>query len=184
MSLLVWVYMGNMNIATRHATVGPGVISHTSFDPWIAMAESVLKVHVSTMCSSDSCTNHATSNETDLIQPRCHTLLDYRIYRSTDIPTYIVYFILWPYTYFNRGALIQLAKSENLQILIHDIKTGFVTNRPYSLFVRASYFISCSVYTQFTSVIFIVCKWHWGYRYFLTSHISMLCIEAFELIIR
>ena len=57
-------------------------------------------------------------------------------------------------------------------------------NGPYSLLVRASYFISCSVYTRSTSVIFVVCKWRWGCRYFLTSRISMPCSEAIRLIIR
>ena len=57
-------------------------------------------------------------------------------------------------------------------------------NGPYSLLVRASYFISCSVYARSTSVIFIVCKWRWGCRYFLTSRISMPCSEAVGLIIR
>ena len=52
-----------------------------------------------------------------------------------------------------------------------------VGNGPYSLLVRASYFISCSVYARSTSVIFIVCKWRWGCRYFLTSHISMLVVK-------
>ena len=58
------------------------------------------------------------------------------------------------------------------------------TNGPYSLLVRASYFISYSVYARSTSVIFIVCKWRWGCRYFLTSRISMPCSEAIRLIIR
>ena len=57
-------------------------------------------------------------------------------------------------------------------------------NGPYSLLVRASYFISCSVYSRSTSVIFIVCKWRWGCRYFLTSRISVSCSEAIGLIIR
>ena len=57
-------------------------------------------------------------------------------------------------------------------------------NVSYSLLVRASYFISCSVYAQSTSVIFIVCKWHWGCGYFLTCRISMPCSEAIGLIIR
>ena len=57
-------------------------------------------------------------------------------------------------------------------------------NGPYSLLVRASYFISYSVYDRSTSVIFIVCKCRWGCRYFLTSRISMPCSEAIGLIIR
>ena len=57
-------------------------------------------------------------------------------------------------------------------------------NGPYSLFVCASYFISCSVHARFASVTFIDCKWCWGCRYFRTSRISMFCIEAIELIIR
>ena len=39
-------------------------------------------------------------------------------------------------------------------------------NGPYSLLVRASYFISCSVHLRFTSVLPIDCKWRWGCRYF------------------
>ena len=35
-----------------------------------------------------------------------------------------------------------------------------------------------------TSVIFIVCKWHWECRYFLTSCISKPYSEAIGLIIR
>ena len=57
-------------------------------------------------------------------------------------------------------------------------------NGPYSLFVCASYFDSCSVHARFASVTFINCKWHWGCRHFRTSCISMFCIEAIELIIR
>ena len=57
-------------------------------------------------------------------------------------------------------------------------------NGPYSLFVCASYFISCTVLAQFASVTFIDCKWRWGCRHFWISHISMFCIEAIELIIR
>ena len=59
-----------------------------------------------------------------------------------------------------------------------------VTNGPYSLLVRVSYFISYSVYARSTFVIFIVCKWRWGCRYFLTSCTSMPCSEAIRLIIR
>ena len=55
-------------------------------------------------------------------------------------------------------------------------------NGPYSLLVRTSYFISCSVYARSTSVIFIVCKWHWGVG--ITSRISMPCSKAIGLIIR
>ena len=57
-------------------------------------------------------------------------------------------------------------------------------NEPYSLFVHASYFISCSIHTRFASVLPIDCKWHWWHRYFWTCRISMFCIEAIELIIR
>ena len=57
-------------------------------------------------------------------------------------------------------------------------------NGPYSLFVCASYFISCFVHAQFASDTFIDCKWRWGCRHYLTSCISMFCIEAIELIIR
>ena len=39
-------------------------------------------------------------------------------------------------------------------------------NGPYSLFICASYFISCSVHAQFASVTFIDCKWCWGCRHF------------------
>ena len=41
-------------------------------------------------------------------------------------------------------------------------------NGPYSLFVCASYFISCSVHAWFASVTFIDCKWRWGCRHFWT----------------
>ena len=34
-----------------------------------------------------------------------------------------------------------------------------MVNGPYSLLIRASYFIFCSVYARSTSIIFIVCKW-------------------------
>ena len=64
------------------------------------------------------------------------------------------------------------------------IPLSYSDNGPYSLLVRASYFISCSVYARSTSVIFIVCKWRWGCRYFLTSRVSMPCSEAIGLIIR
>ena len=60
----------------------------------------------------------------------------------------------------------------------------YVYNGPYSLLVCGSCFISCSIYAQSTSVIFIVCKWRWGCRYFLTSRISVPCSEAIRLIIR
>ena len=63
------------------------------------------------------------------------------------------------------------------QLLVH-------YNGPYSLLIRASDFISCSVYARSTSVIFIVCKWRWGCGYFLTSCISMPCSEVIRLIIR
>ena len=69
--------------------------------------------------------------------------------------------------------------STSIDNLIWDLSNG-----PYSLLVRASYFISYSVYARSTSVIFIVCKWRWGCRYFLTSRISMPCSEAIHLIIR
>ena len=36
------------------------------------------------------------------------------------------------------------------------------TNKPYSLLIRTSYFISWSEHARFTSVTFIVCKWRWG----------------------
>ena len=39
-------------------------------------------------------------------------------------------------------------------------------NGPYSLLIRASYFISCSVHARFASVLSIDCKWRWGCRYF------------------
>ena len=57
-------------------------------------------------------------------------------------------------------------------------------NGPYSLLIRASYFFSCSIYSLSTSIIFIVCKWRWGCRHFLSSRISMPCSEAIRLIIR
>ena len=61
---------------------------------------------------------------------------------------------------------------------------GLGCNGPYSLLVRASYFISCSVHARFASVLPIDCKWRWGCRYFWTFRISMFCIEAIKLIIR
>ena len=40
-------------------------------------------------------------------------------------------------------------------------------NEPCSLLTRAFYFISCSIHSQFASVIlFIICKWHSWYRHF------------------
>ena len=42
----------------------------------------------------------------------------------------------------------------------------FVISGPYSLLVRASYFISCSVHARFDSVLSIDCKWRWGCRHF------------------
>ena len=42
-------------------------------------------------------------------------------------------------------------------------------NGPYSLLVRASYLISCSIQARFASVLSIDCKWHWGCRHFWTS---------------
>ena len=71
-----------------------------------------------------------------------------------------------------------------MSIVTTDVLYANRINGPYSLLVRASYFISYSVYTRSTSVIFIVCKWRWGCRYFLTSCISMPCSEAIRLIIR
>ena len=61
---------------------------------------------------------------------------------------------------------------------------SWYNNGPYSLFVCASYFISCSVHAWLASITFIDCKWRWGYRHFWTSRISIFCIEAIELIIR
>ena len=42
-------------------------------------------------------------------------------------------------------------------------KEAFVSkcNGPYSLFICASYYISCSVHARFASVTFIDCKWRW-----------------------
>ena len=59
-----------------------------------------------------------------------------------------------------------------------------IANGPYSLFVCASYFISCSIHAPFAFVTFVNCKWRWGCRHFLTSRISIFCIEAIELIIK
>ena len=57
-------------------------------------------------------------------------------------------------------------------------------NEPYSLLASTSYFISCSIHTQVSSVharvnsvIFIISKWHWECKYFLTSHISSLIVK-------
>ena len=41
-----------------------------------------------------------------------------------------------------------------------------IQNGPYSLLVRASYFISCSVHARFASILSINCKWRRGYRHF------------------
>ena len=58
-------------------------------------------------------------------------------------------------------------------------------NGPYSLLIRTSYFISCSVHVRFASVLPIDCKWHWGVDIFeLLVRISIFCIEAIELIVR
>ena len=59
-----------------------------------------------------------------------------------------------------------------------------VCNGPYSLLFHVSYFILCSIYGQFASLLSIDCKWCWGCRHFWTSDISMFCIEAIELITR
>ena len=47
-------------------------------------------------------------------------------------------------------------------------------NGPYSLFVCASYFISCSVHARFTSVTFIDYKWHWGMAFLNFSCFNVL----------
>ena len=57
-------------------------------------------------------------------------------------------------------------------------------NGPYSLLVRASYFISYSVYARSTSVILSFANGAGGVGVFLTSCISMPCSEAIRLIIR
>ena len=57
-------------------------------------------------------------------------------------------------------------------------------NGPYSLLFCVSYFILCSIHTQFSSVLSIDCKWHWGCRHFWTSCISVFCVGAIELTIR
>ena len=49
-------------------------------------------------------------------------------------------------------------------LIVHDIDKSIKAT--YSLFVCASYFISCSVHAQFASVTFINCKWCWGCRHF------------------
>ena len=59
----------------------------------------------------------------------------------------------------------------NLADLLEDHNSGYLgfhmsVNGPYSLFVCASYFISCSVHVRFASVTFIDCKWRWGCRHF------------------
>ena len=48
-----------------------------------------------------------------------------------------------------------------------------IQNGPYSLLVRASCFISCSVHAQFASILSIDCKWRWGCRNYWTSRISI-----------
>ena len=48
-------------------------------------------------------------------------------------------------------------------------------NELYSLLVHASCFILCSVYTRFSSVLSINCKWRWGMLAFLNfSYFSVL----------
>ena len=47
-------------------------------------------------------------------------------------------------------------------------------NEPYSLLIRASYLISWSEHAQFTSVTFVVCKWHWGCRHFYFLYLYSL----------
>ena len=42
-------------------------------------------------------------------------------------------------------------------------------NGPYSLLVRASYFISFSVHARFASAIFTICKWRWWCRNILVG---------------
>ena len=39
-----------------------------------------------------------------------------------------------------------------------------ISNEPFSLLVRVSYFISCSVHARFASLLPIDCKWRWGCR--------------------
>ena len=43
-------------------------------------------------------------------------------------------------------------------------KRDSIYNEPYSLLIRASYFISFSVHARFTSVLLIDCKWRWWCR--------------------
>ena len=54
-------------------------------------------------------------------------------------------------------------KFEMLQLNLKHMIVGLIiahNNGSYSLLVHASYFISSSVYIQFTSATFIICKWH------------------------
>ena len=62
-----------------------------------------------------------------------------------------------------------VSSNKEIGINEHFIKPGarlVSYNGPYSLFVCASCFISCSVHAQFASVTLINCKWRWGCRHF------------------
>ena len=55
-----------------------------------------------------------------------------------------------------------------------------IINGPYSLFVCASYFISCSIHARFASVTFIDCKWHWGCRHFLNFSYFYVLYRSYQ----
>ena len=58
---------------------------------------------------------------------------------------------------------------------------SMLNNRPYSLLVYVSYFISRSINARFTSVTFIVHKWHWWCKFFNLLAIFNVFTEAIKL---
>ena len=67
---------------------------------------------------------------------------------------------------FSTGGNIVTSKRNCLKSHVVDQLVFLAQNGPYSLLVRASYFISCSVHIRFSSVLSIDCKWRWGCRHF------------------
>ena len=63
---------------------------------------------------------------------------------------------------------------------IVDGRLGWL-NGPYSLLVRASYFISFSVHARFASAIFTICKWRWWCRNILVVRISVVFWQRINL---
>ena len=56
-----------------------------------------------------------------------------------------------------------------------NVSYSYDCNGPYSLLVRASYFISYSVHAGFASVTFIDCKYRWG----VASIFELLVFQCF-----